>query len=91
MTTKRREMQKPMPAQYGSLRAMQRSHLDKRGNLPRVGHRTLLGIAAAICWLEALSKLTPSARHHLYGDLRRLLDELEAEDLDRQHSQRHHV
>ena len=53
-----------------------------RGNLPRAGHRTLLGIAAAICWLEALSKLTPSARHHLYGDLRQLLDELEAEDLD---------
>jgi hypothetical protein len=82
MTTKRREMQKPMPAQLGSLRAMQRSHIDKRGNLRRAGHRTLLGIAAAICWLEALSKLTPSARHHLYGDLRRLLDELEAEDLD---------
>jgi hypothetical protein len=82
MTAKRREMQKPMPAQLGSLPAMQRSHIHKRGNLSRAGHRTLLGIAAAICWLEALSKLTPSARHHLYGDLRRLLDELEAEDLD---------
>jgi hypothetical protein len=75
-------MQSPMPAQHGSLRAMQRSHIDGRGKLPRIGHRTLLGIAAAICWLEALSKLTPSARHHLYEDLRRLLDELEAEDLD---------
>ena len=80
MTIKRREMQKPMPAQHG--RVMQRSHIDKRSNLPRAGHRTLLGIAAAICWLEALSKLTPTARHHLYGDLRRLLDELEAEDLN---------
>ena len=77
MATKRREMQKSMPAQHGVVRAMQRS-----GKLPMAGHRTLLGIAAAICWLEALSKLTPSARHHLYGDLRRLLDELEAEDLD---------
>jgi hypothetical protein len=82
MTTKRREMQKPMFAQLGSLRAMHRCHIDQRRNLPRAGHRTLLGIAAAICWLEALGKLTPSARHHLYGDLRRLLDELEAQDLD---------
>ena len=82
MATKRHEMQKPMPAQHGIVRAMQRSHIAKRGKLPMAGHRTLLGIAAAICWLEALSKLTPTARHHLYGDLRRLLDELEAEDLD---------
>jgi hypothetical protein len=82
MTTRRRKMQKLMPAPLGGLRAMQRSHIDKRRKLPRAGHRTLLGIAAAICWLEALSKLTPSARHHLYGDLRRLLDELEAKDLD---------
>ena len=82
MTIKRRDMQKPMPAQLGSLRAKQRSHINRRGKLPRTGHRTLLGIAAAICWLEALSKLTPTARYHLYGDLRRLLDELQAEDLN---------
>jgi hypothetical protein len=75
-------MRKPMPIQHGGLRVMQRSHIDKRGKLPRAGHRTLLGMAAAICWLEALSKLTPSARHHLYRDMRRLLDELEAKDLD---------
>ena len=80
MTTKRRKMQNPLSARHGGLRAMLRS--DMRGKRPRAGHRTLLGMAAAICWLEALSKLTPSARHHLYGDLRRLLDELEAEDLD---------
>jgi hypothetical protein len=77
MATKRREMRNPMPVQLGRLRAMQRSHIDGCGKLPSIGHRTLLGIAAALCWLE----LTPLARSHLYGDLRRLLDELETEDL----------
>jgi hypothetical protein len=63
---------------HGSLGAKTRSHITWHGNLPRIGHRTLLGIAAAICWLE--DELTPPARRQLYGDMRRQLDELEAED-----------